>query len=104
MLPAMTFEPRPRVPMPDGGALSQDEVNLFLLSELERLNLLVESLQTRGVIRETDVALAQLRQEQKQAERRVRVAADRNDFASLQQAEQAVRDLQARIDKISAGA
>jgi len=89
--------------MPNPQGQSQDEVNLFLLSELERLNLLIETLQQRGVVRQEDLALAQLQQELKHAGRELRVAAARGNSAGVRAAERTVRELEKRIDAISAG-
>lgn len=81
-------------------AMQQDELNLFLLNELERLNLLIESLQKRGVVRDEDVVLAQLQQELKAEQRNLRVADSLKDVDALNKAEAAVADLQARISLI----
>ena len=51
----------------------KDAMMLFLLRELERLNILVDRLRASGVISERDHALAQLESELRDKERRAKV-------------------------------
>ena len=76
----------------------QDQLNLFLLNELERLNLLVSRMQQRGVLRPEDVAVVQLQQELKTCERQLR----QGSRASRAAHEQAIADLRARISALEA--
>lgn len=55
--------------MPPSSHPDQDTLNLFLLNELERLNILVGLLTRRGQITAEDVALAQLKQDLKHQQR-----------------------------------
>lgn len=81
----------------------QNNLNLFLLSELERMNALFERLEERGVISQSDVAIAQLQADLRFEERKLSTALKIGDRTKIAESEVKVRDLAARIDALEVG-
>ena len=92
----------PPVAKPEPEGLSQDQLNLFLLNELERLNILIGLLAKRGSLKENDVALAQLKQDLRHEERLFKVAEGRMDRGSANACAHKIAAIREAIEAIEA--
>jgi hypothetical protein len=79
----------------------QNDVILYLLNEMERLNLLMQRLQERGVVQATDVALSALQAQLKQEERRLSLAVQHADRESVSGSQARMKRLAAQIEALT---
>ena len=78
----------------------EDELRLFLVREVERLNLLMERLRDRGVLTDEDFAVSSLDAEVRDLGRRVKIAKKTGNEKLVEQLGASLRDTKQRLEKI----
>lgn len=75
----------------------QDELNLFLVKEMERLSLLIERLKERGVVTDADFLVTSLDAQARDLRRRIKVAKKGGDEKLVEQLRASLRDTEKRL-------
>jgi len=78
--------------------LPQDELNLFLVREMERLSLLVERLKDRGIVTDEDFVVSELDAKVRDLKRRIKIAKQLGDQPRVEQLRGELRSAEERLN------